>query len=57
MTPQDRAAATAVTIVNAIARHVRSPSVLDEITEMLREEFHDIQQQTLSEMRPGNPHD
>jgi hypothetical protein len=31
--------------------------VRNEITEVLREEFRDIQQATLREMRPGDPPD
>ena len=54
---QDRAAAVATTPITILPRCLRSADVRCEITEALREEFHDIQQTTLREMRPDDPPD
>jgi hypothetical protein len=54
---QDRAAAVATTLIAILARCLRSADVRNEVAEVLREEFHDIQPATLREMRPDDPPD
>jgi hypothetical protein len=54
---RDRADAVATTVLAIVARWLRDPVLRDEITAALREEFHDIRQTTLREIRPDGPPD
>src|SRR5262245_23163914 len=49
---KDRAGAVATTLLGILVRHLRSVDLHKEITEALREEFRDIEQTTLREIRP-----
>jgi hypothetical protein len=54
--PKDRAAVVATTLITIIAQHLRSSGALHkQIAEKLRDEFAEIQQQTLSETRAEDP--
>jgi hypothetical protein len=46
---QDRAAAVATTLLAILTPHLRSADMRNEIVEVLREEFRDIQQTTRRE--------
>lgn len=51
----DRASAVTATLIAVLARCLHGTDAHKEIAAVLREEFLDIQQQTLSEMRPDDP--
>jgi hypothetical protein len=50
---KDRASVVATALIGILARRLREPGLHAEVTEMLREEFSDVQQQTLNETREG----
>jgi hypothetical protein len=50
---KDRADVVARALLSTLARHLREPGLHAEIAAVLREEFSDIQQMTLNEIREG----
>ena len=54
---QDRASAVATALVAIFVQHLRSGALHKQLTEKLRDEFAEIQQQTLSETRAEDPHE
>ena len=55
--PRDRASAVATALVAIFLQHLRSGALHKQLTDKLRDEFAEIQQQTLSETRAEDPHE
>jgi hypothetical protein len=54
---RDRADAVATALVAIFVQHLRSGTLHKQIAEKLRDEFSEIQRQTLSETRAEEPHE
>lgn len=54
---RDRAAAVTAMLNGIIRRALHDPAVQREIAAVLRQEFHEIEQQVLNETRVEDPHE
>ena len=54
---RDRASAVATALVAIFIQHLRSSALHKQLAEKLRDEFAEIQQETLSETRAADPHE
>jgi hypothetical protein len=54
---QDRARVVATKLISVFVQHLRGGALHSQLAEVLRDEFAQIQQQTLSETRAEDPHE